>query len=449
LSDRKPFPADPASKIAADFQAHPAPILETLEYILLFALFLGCSTPYRIMYNTFSVGVTELTAWIYILWRWIAGGRQGKEETRVARWLIRGIWILTAWSAVIWLVSSNSSLRRGMVLDWVLAALVLQSLLRSPVKDWRRIAMLFVLAALPNVLLGGLQHGMGIGLSPKDLAGWGKNAASFPIYGFFGHSNDLAVYLYWPVVVGGALIFSSRSWLRLSFIVLTMFYGLVLYWTISRSTLIALGTAAVFLVLLFLLPRKKVFLIVSAALFAAAALFLAWVFLSQPQEWINKLLSGRLTLWSSALRVIFQDPGFLPLGYLAMPPAELRVFWIPHNMYLLAWIQFGWPGILLLAGSAFLFAKNGADRYEQIRTHRPAAVTWSGLAGLFLVNGMAILYLHETYVIVHFICLAAIWFLQIREIDRSADKAGNLAPARDAEPASARTAPPSPQFHGV
>ena len=69
-----------------------------------------------------------------------------------------------------------------------------------------------------------MQHAMGIGLSSKDLSGWGINAASFPITGFFGHSNDLAVYLFWPLLVGVGLFAAIRSWCKIPYLVLTLLF---------------------------------------------------------------------------------------------------------------------------------------------------------------------------------------------------------------------------------
>ena len=397
-----------------------AAILESVEYVLLFLLFLFSSTPYRITVNSFSVSLTEIFAWIYILWRWAAGGRQDKEAERGIRWLIRGFFMLAAWSGFLWLLSIDWNTRRIMFLDWALAALVFLCLLRSPIKDWRRIALLFVLAALPNAILGMLQHAMGIGLAPKDFSGWGNDASNFPVYGYFRHSNDLAVYLYWPFLISAALSFVHRTWSRLFFAVLTVLFGVVLYWTISRSTLLTIAILVVLVPIIFFVSRRKSFLRILAVGIGIAALALAGILLTQPIGRINEILSGRLDLWGGALRIIFQDEYLLPLGYLAIPPESLRVFWIPHNIYILFWIEFGWVGIILLAGMAGFLLWTGWTRYEKLHSHRPAAVLWSGLAGLFLINGMASLYFHETHIIVAFICVAAIWIAQIREIDSAA-----------------------------
>ena len=267
---------------------------------------------------------------------------------------------------------------------------------------------------------------MGIGLAPKDLSGWGSNASSFPITGFFGHSNDLAVYLYWPLLVCAGLIPSFRSWRRVVYVLLTILYGLVLYWTISRTTLLAVVLAAIIATLVVLIRRRRIFILVSVAGTILAALAITWIFLTIPWGTLNTILSGRLDLWNQGLQLIFTDKYLLLSGYLAVPTANLKIWWLPHNIYTLAWIEFGIPGFLLLIGLGAYFLYSGWRRYEGLRSHFSAAVVWAGMIGLFLISGMADLYFHESYVIINFLCVTALWMVQIRQIDSSASS-GNSA----------------------
>ncbi|MBN1439865.1 MAG: hypothetical protein JW929_10690 [Anaerolineales bacterium] len=421
--------SDSRPRVRFRFTAPAADLLLAAEYFLLFLLFTACSTPYRINPGSVSVGLSEIVAWLYILWRCATGSYGGKEEERNGRWLMRGIGLLAVWAALLWAISPNWITRRGMFTDWLLAGAVLLCLLHSPIKDWKRIALLMVLAALPNAFLGALQYGMGIGLAPKDLSGWSKGAASFPIYGLFRHSNDLAVYLYWPVLLCIGLAASGRNWIRASYAVLAFFFGLILWWTVSRSTLFTLALAGAGLALIFLLRRKKAFAWAMAGGAACAAAGLAGLFLALPLDRINRMISGRLGLWDRTINLIVGDPLLLPMGYLAEPPPTLRVFWIPHNIYLLSWIEYGWPGVVLLAGLAGFFLWGGWKRYERLRSHPGAAALWAGFAGLFLLNGMVSLYFHETYVILNFIAAAAVWIAQMREIDLSTE-----TPSRSAWP---------------
>jgi len=425
----------------------PSSVPEKIEYLFLFLLFLSCSTPYRISTGAFSIGLTEIGAWVFIFWRWITGERAEEETGRTARWLTWGLRAIAVWAGILWLISENWAGRREMFYDWLLAALVFSAVLRSPIRDSKRLALIFVLAALPNAILGVMQHFSGIGLAPKDFSGWSRGAAFFPVYGFFGHSNDLAVFLYWPFLMAAGLIFSRKGWSRLMYAVLTVLFGLALYWTVSRATLLTLGVMVVILAMMYFLPRRKAFLTAMAAGLGAAVLLLAGIFLSQPLSRINRILSGRLDLWGGALQVISGDPWLMPFGYLSLSGSHngFSVFWLPHNIYLLSWIEYGWPGLLLQIGMAAFFLAGGLKRYAGLRLHPAAACLWAGLAGLFLINGMASLYFHEPYVIVNFICVAAIWVFQIREIDstHALPQAAPPSPRKPA-PAAATAHPPRP-----
>jgi hypothetical protein len=397
---------------------------ETVEYFLLFGLFLSCTTAYQIPIGSHSVSPAEIFAWLFILWRWTVGGRNATQLGRGIRRLIWGFRAFAIYTGILWLLSNDWSFRGGMFTTWVLAALLVDCLLRSRWIDWKPVAALFILAALPNAVWGTLQHAMGIGLAPKDLSGWGTNAASFPIFGFFGHSNDLAVYMYWPLLVCVGLISSFRSWRRAGVVLLALLYALVLYWTISRTTLLAVGLVAVVVALAILVHRRRIFLLAVSAGAVLTALGIAWIFLTQPLEWINSTLSGRLSLWNEGLQTIFSDKYLLVFGYLAVLPANLKIWWLPHNIYTLFWIEFGLLGFLFLIGLGSYCMYSGWKRYEKLRTRFHAVVPWAGMAGLFLIIGMAGLYFHETYVIVNFLCVFAIWMTQIQEID-SPLSAGN------------------------
>jgi hypothetical protein len=394
--------------------------LEILESVFLLALFLSCTIPYTVVAGSVLLSPAEIFAWLFILWRWTTGGTERAKLDRGVKRLIWGFRVFAVWSGLLWLFSSDWPERRGMFLDWLLVALLIDCLLRSPWNDWKRIASLYVWAALPTSVWGVIQHAMGIGLAPKDFAGWSSNAASIPIAGFFGHPNDLAIYLYWPLLVCIGLVWAYQSWHRIVYGLLTLFYGLVMYWTISRTTLLAVVFVAVLTALVVLIRRKRIFLLAVIAGVAVTALAISWIFLTIPLDRINSTLSGRLDLWSQGLQLIFSDKYLLPFGYnLSSSGNNPSIWWLPHNIYSLSWLEFGWPGILLLVGLAAYLLYSGWKRYEKLRSHFPAAVLWGGLAGLFLIGGMADLYFQEPYVTINFLCVMALWAAQLREIDAS------------------------------
>ncbi len=391
---------------------------EIIEAVLLFLLFFSCTIPYSPIAGSVIVSPSEIFAFLFILWRWTVGGTDAAALDRGVRRLIWGFRIFAVWSGILWLFSSDWIDRRGMFVDWVLAALLADCLVRSPWKDWRRTASLFVLAAIPTAVWGVLQRAMGIGLPPKDLAGWGMNAASFPIYGFFGHSNDLAAYLYWPLLVCVGLILAYKTRRRIAFVLLAVLYAVVMYWTISRTTLFALVFVAVIAALALLIRRRSIFALAFAAGAGLSAIGIAWIFTTVPRWRIDAVLSGRLELWNRGLQLIFTDKFLLPFGYsLGSTANNPSIWWLPHNIYSLAWLEFGWPGILGLIGLGVYLIYSGWKRYDEIRGRPWAVVLWGGLAGLFLIGGMADLYFHEPYVIISFICVLGLWAAMLREMD--------------------------------
>ena len=419
-----PIPQTPAAGESG--WRRPAAIFAGIEYLLVFLLFLSCSTSFRITIQSGIINPPQIFALVYILWRGIAGGRTNGKAEYEARWLTRGLFIFAGLAGILFLLSANWEIRRLIIFDWLTAGLVLVCLLRSPITDWKRIALLFIAAALPTAVTGIAQHALGIGLAPKDFSGWARDASSYPIYGLFSHSNDLAVFLYWPFLVAAGLAVAYRSWKRAAFAGLAVLFGLALYWTISRSTLITLIVVIILFFLAVSLRQRKWFLRVIAALAAIGVLGLILILATQSVVTINNLLSGRLYLWNNTWQIITQDPLMLPLGFLSPLSDARNEFWIPHNIYLLFWIQFGWIGPLLLAGAGIHLLRSGWIRYERLRAHRPAAILWAGMAGLFLVNGMVSLYFHEPNFLINFLCATVIWMFQIVEID-SADASARAA----------------------
>jgi len=418
--------------------------LEILEGVFLFALFLSCTIPYTVLAGSVIISPAEIFAGLFILWRWTAGRTEWARLDRGVKRLIWGFRVFAVWSGLLWLSSGDWVDRRGMFVDWAFAALLVDCLLRSPWNDWKRIASLYVWAALPTSVWGVMQHAMGIGLAPKDFAGWSSNASSILIKGFFGFPNDLAVYIYWPLLVCIGLTWAYHSWRRIVYALLTLLYGLVLYWTISRTTLLAVVFVAVLTALVVLIRRRRIFLVAVIAGAAVTALAIAWIFLTIPLDRINLTLSGRFDAWSQSLQLIFSDKYLLPLGYnLIGSGNNPSIWWLPHNIYLLSWLEFGWPGVLLLVGLVGYLLYSGWKRYGELRSHFPVAVLWGGIAGLFFVGGMADLYFHEPYVIINFICVLGLWAAQLRWIDASPSSGNTEVPSSENGSIPGKANPPS------
>jgi O-antigen ligase len=142
------------------------------------------------------------------------------------------------------------------------------------------------------------------------------------------------------------------------------------------------------------LLRKRDFLIGLALLAGLVSAGLLWAI---NQYSAREFLSGRLRLWTLAMRDILRGPDFLVAGYLSVPPRGLNVFYYPHNIYLLAWTMYGLVGLAALAALAVFVLGLGWRRYRELRDQPTFASLWAGMVGLFLVNGMANFYFQETF----------------------------------------------------
>jgi hypothetical protein len=386
------------------------PNWQTIDEALLFVIFLACSSPARFYIGPFVMGYAEPAVLVFILWRVLSGQRTSGSRKISGRGLLLGFWSAVIWIAVLWVLANNWSDRREGLFGWVLSAALLTVLLLQPPKNWGRIAILFVLASLPNLLVALYQRLMGIGIAPKDFIGWNTQTASTrPVMGFFGHPNDLATYLYWPFLLSVGLAINQKRWRRLLLFAIALFCGLILFWSVSRTILVTLCFVAFFTFLLLLVHRRRVFFLLAFLGFLAAAIAVIWIVHTQSATWISDILSGRPAIWQLTTRTIFSDPFLLPLGYLSIPPPSLPLLWIPHNIYLLAWLNYGIVGLLLLVVLVVYILFSGWQRYDTLRKNGPAALLWVGMAGLFLVNGLASLYFHENYLLLTFVSVLVLW----------------------------------------
>jgi O-antigen ligase len=385
------------------------PDLQTVDECLFFLLFLAFSIPFRFPFGSYTIGLAEPVTLVFILWRLLALKTSADGVYPSRSRVVKGFWIFAAWIAVVWVLSNDWKDRREALLGWGLAAALITVLLWKPPKDWRRIAILFVVTALPNIIAGILQYFLGIGMPPKDLSGWrNADATIHPVVGFFGHSNDFAVYLYWPFVLSLGLALEGGKKSRIFFGVIAVLSALIIYWTVSRTIILTIIVLGFVFLLMLCIRRRKLFggILLAIAGFAAAGVVI--ITQTRSAASINVLLSGRWEFWRQIMNVILSDPLLLPAGYLGVPPADFNILWLPHNIFLYAWLNYGFVGLFLLIGLIVYIVRIGWKRYDSLRTSFFPSLLWLGMSTLLLVNGLASLYLHENYIILTFICILAI-----------------------------------------
>jgi hypothetical protein len=385
------------------------PIPTWVDDVFLFLLFLCFGTSLRFSVGPFTLGLAEPAAFAFILWKLTTEpASPGLVRFRVSG-ILYGFTAAAIWISLLWVMSNDWRGRANGITGWILAAALMSVLFRKPPRDWQRVAVLLVLAAIPNLVICILQHFLGIGMPPKNLLGWNQDASLHPVIGLFGHSNDLAVYLYWPLMLSAGLAIRNRGWRRNFFAAVGLVCCVILYWSLSRTVLVTMGVVGVSTALFYALRNRRAF---TASMAAGAGLTVTGVILllaTQSTKFINTLLSGRPALWNRALAPILHDPILLPFGYLAVPPPSLPIGWLPHNIFIYAWLNFGWPGLFLLCGLIVYILRFGWQRYNLLRSNPFLGVMWLALLGMLLVNGLASLYLHENYIVLYFASLLAVW----------------------------------------
>jgi hypothetical protein len=404
------------------------PFRPLVEYSLLGIFFLTCSIPHKVNIGSFSIFPIEMAAFAYLVWRGVWGKKNRRPIPQRETLVLAGFAVLVATSLVIWLVAVNWPSRTDLLWGWIFATLFLAAFLDSARQkeiDWRVVAGLFVICALPNAVTGLLQEAAGGGGRGKGFIGWSWHESLVPISGLFGYANEMAIFQYWPVILSAGLALFTKRLTRIVFSALALVHFLVLFLTVTRTIIAAVVIVVALLGVLQIMKNRKQ----AAAWLGGGAILAAAVFVAILPFLPARIFSGRFELWSRALKVIFSDPFKLPLGYLVLDTHKIPAFWLPHNIYLYAWLFFGWVGLLLLVALVVFLFIQGWKRYTQMRDHAFARALWLGLVVMLLVNGMASLYLHEIYHVVTFALILAVWMVAWRDVaDKSemdASAAGN------------------------
>lgn len=223
------------------------------------------------------------------------------------------------------------------------------------------------------------------------------------VYAVYGSANSVGLLLDYILPVGLALIFArmrnvlglARSWwLRIGAVAVCIPLILVLYLSQSRGAWVAIGVAALF-ILVMAAPSRKVLLIGGLALLVAAAAVVyyyrhplyTFIFANHVSTYGVSTFTKRLYLWQSAWRMIQARPWFgfgmdnwlcyYSANHVCHIPASIQPFhyWIlrdpvthvrtglsdeptlshPHNIFLHVWVSMGIFGLLAFIAMLILF----------------------------------------------------------------------------------------------
>ena len=375
-----------------------------LTYAFVLVLFVSLSMGQHVSSGPWTVQVSEPFAGVTIAGIWALGSPSTDGRTLrggARRLLALGFWVMAAWCVILWLIGENWQARSGLVWPWIICALLVTILPSKLQADWNSIAFLFVLGAIPLTAMAFAQHFAGVGYGHKSLLGWVTGTSTVPVTGFMGFPNDMAGYLLWPLVVSVGLVFSGSKLRRTISTLCVVLLGAALFWTYSRGALLSVLVAVVLFTVLLSLRHRRDALIALLVAGMAAGIAAALVLARYP---IAQLTSGRPLLWAKTLGIIGSDRLWLLFGYLSVIPPDLQVWWYPHNIYLLSWMQFGLLGFLFLAAIVGYLVRLGWVSFDALRKGKAAAALWSGTLGFFLVEGMVANDLLEPYSLLTFAC---------------------------------------------
>jgi hypothetical protein len=401
-------------------------IIKWADNVLLFTLFLALSTPLELGFGLTIFWIGEPIALLLVVWWFFARRASRQTAYSESRW-IKYFFGFVLWAVILWGVSENWQNRTPILHALMIGAPLLVILRRYYVErngDWKEVSALFVFSSLPNLIVGLFQHENGIGIGPKGIFGWGGVATSIPMSGFFGHPNDFAVYLYWPLIFAAGLISQYGRWGRWFFGGVTLLCISELIWSDSRSTIITLSICLVALVLMRSMAQRRWFVFGMGIIACLAFLVgLSLVYFLPPGYTISMAMSGRDIHWAQVIGFIFHSAACLPFGFLGTPfPLEFQ----PHNIYLMAWFYYGWPGLFVLLAAAWSVFQIWQRYYSSLRKQWLLASAWMGMAGFFFINGMGILYFHEPFFLIGFFCVVILWnrIMEMR-LDRDGSPEGD------------------------
>lgn len=377
-----------------------------ISYLVCLVFFVSLSAGHAVSVGPLTAEADEFVAGLTILALWILWGRSPSTELphrRRGRWIIRAFSGIASWSILLWLVGNNWRDRSLMVWDWVLCALLVYLLLGQVRLNWEGVAFAFALASIPNSVMAIYQHFAGLGFGYKDLLGWMQASAggSRPVSGFFSFPNTMAAYLLWPFVISVGSAFQGSRVRRILSGLCAVLGGGALLWSYSRTAILTAAAALILCAIMALAKsRRGALLGLGIAGFVtaigAAAILARRSFMD--------LSSHRPLLWAEALRIIASDRYLLVTGFLNTykRSAFRSPWWVPHNIYLMLWMQFGVLGTAFLLGMLGYAIWLGWTGYPGIRKRPLLLASWGVLLVFFFVEGMATNDLLEPYSLLTF-----------------------------------------------
>jgi O-antigen ligase len=367
--------------------------------ILFFVLFLiGLTVQWPFM-GTLPLGLTLIDLVLAVICLvWIANSPDIRKSIFNA-FAHPIAWILAAWaawSAVLWLVSSDWAYLINET-RWLFLSLVAFAFLMSVLRtDWQRMVGIFLVFAAITTVITDLQGLTGFFKPPfaalveKDIWISATESVSQTVaVGFFRHPNVFGAFVLWPLLLMAGLLPDRKK--RILAILGVIFFGASLYLSYYRTLFLGVGFAlAVFFLLRTKLPTRLVgWLIAGMAALGVAGSVLALNLFPTMDFFTN--LWFRVRLWQSSLASLQREPIILLLGSGFAPSPELlraAARSDPHNAYLYMVMHYGLPGLLLFIAIIWIVMREGWKAYRDgtFRREPLLAAIFSGFLAWFLTG---------------------------------------------------------------
>ncbi len=400
--------------------------------LLLLGIFSAMTVQWPMAVGPLSFDLAEPLAIVLLLIYFVVTRRQRVSLTPRRRTVFVAAIAIFSWAVAVWLVAPNWRERRLDLIGWIAPLVLLAVLLRDRPRSWNHLARLLVLASLPTLAAVFVERALNVGgpfyspVGTKSLLGWLGGAHTFPTAGFFGHSNNLASYLLWIIVLTLGLWWGARGREKLGWTAVGLALGAALFFSLARTTIIAVAFAGTVLLALFALRTRGRFVL--GVVIGGALIALLMVFFFN-RLGVDYALSGRPELWARAMRIISRNPAFLATGYLGLRPALSEAWYLAHNLFLLGLLMYGVPGALAMIALAVWTVWIGWRDFERLRENMLAGALWSGMLAFFLVQALVSLDLHEAVPRLIFLSVLVVYLGLLDEAGARQVGPAGLAPA--------------------
>lgn len=333
---------------------------------------------------------------------------------------------LTTWAFLTWLIVPDWRYAiddlRWLVLSSLLFVFVLSS--ERPVRNGAAafVCVAVLVAVMDDILmLGGVTAIAGrvqekiLALSPLETYN-----VTVPV-GFFRNSNMMAGYLFWPMLLGIALLLGTKH--RALALAGVGLLAANLLLSIARGVQVGMVLAIMVLVLIRRLrtPRRLVAALVALGL----GVFVVGtaVVLSVPPEGFFTSLWGRFELWATVVRLFSSYPRTFLLGAGSGLALRTATNWTeayapedPHNIYLYMTMHYGLIGLLVLLAVGYFVLRRGWDLFLQgkVRESPLRQVMWAGWI-VFPLMGLLDSYINKFEWRIIFLLPLALWMAETEE----------------------------------